>query len=215
MKTFVKAALLALTPLAAISMASVPAVAQSKTGVGVVSLDRAVGQSNAFRVAMEQMQVTYKASIDSYNARQTALDTELKQKSTALETALKAAAGKPTPALQTQYEALQKRGQEAQQELNTLGRPIALARAYAQEQIVAKLSDALKAAMNKTKVDLVLKEDATESFQPYVDITAAVTTELNALVPSVGIVPPAGWQPGQAQQPAAAGSAPKPATDGR
>ena len=41
------------------------------------------------------------------------------------------------------------------------------------------------------------------------DITPAVITELNALVPSVGITPPAGWQPGQAQ---GAAAAPAPAT---
>ena len=45
--------------------------------------------------------------------------------------------------------------------------------------------------------DLVLVPDATVSYGPGVDITSAVTAELNALVPSVGIVPPAGWQPGQ------------------
>jgi hypothetical protein len=86
---------------------------------------------------------------------------------------------------------------------------INLAQAYVQEQIVAKLDDALKAAMTKAKVQVVLKEAATESYVPAMDITNAVVAELNTLVPSVGIVPPQGWRPGQqGQAPAAAAPAP-------
>jgi predicted signal transduction protein with EAL and GGDEF domain len=119
---------------------------------------------------------------------------------------MKAAGGKPTPAIQTQYDAYQKAGQNGQAELQRLGQPIALANAYVEEQISAKLSDALKSAMTKSKVDLILAPDATVSYQPTVDITQQVVTELNALVPSVGITPPAGWQPGGAR-----GQAPVPA----
>jgi len=149
---------------------------------------------------------TYKAQIDSFTARKNAIDADLKAKGTALEAAMKAAGGKPTPAIQTQYDAYQKAGQNGQAELQRLGQPIALANAYVEEQISAKLSDALKSAMTKAKVDLILAPDATVSYQPTVDITQQVVTELNALVPSVGITPPAGWQPGGAR-----GQAPTPA----
>ena len=90
---------------------------------------------------------------------------------------------------------MQQAQQTGQAELQRLTQPVALARAYVEQQIVAKLDDALKAA--------------TESFGAGADITPAVITELNALVPSVGITPPAGWQPGQAQ---GAAAAPAPAT---
>ena len=46
------------------------------------------------------------------------------------------------------------------------------------------------------------------SYQPTVDITDAVVTEINALVPSVSITPPAGWQPGRQGQAAAPAAAP-------
>ncbi len=154
-----------------------------------------------------------KAAIDSLNARTTALQTELKQKQDALQAALKAAGAKPTPAqqqtLQTQYEAYQKRGQEAQAELQQLEQPIALARSYVIEQISAKLEDGLKAVMTKNKVDLLLRDESALAYQPGVDLTNALITELNTLVPTVGIVPPQGWRPGQQQQaPAAAAPAP-------
>jgi len=206
MKTFFKAVALASVPVAAMAVSMVPASAQSKLGIAVVNMEQAVGQSSAATTARTQMETTYKANMDSFNTRKAALDAELKQKAEVFQAAVKAAGGKPTPALQTQYEALQKRQQDAQTELQTIGRPIALANAYVEEQIGAKINDALKAAMTKSKVDLVLSPEATVSYQPGVDITAAVTAELNTLVPTVSIVPPAGWQPGQQGQ--AAGQKP-------
>lgn len=210
MNMIFKAAALALAPVSAIALTAVPAAAQT-SGIGVVSLERAVAQSNAYKTAMGQMNTTYKPNIDSFNARQATLDAEMKQKREALEAAAKAAGSTPNPTVQAQYEAYQKRAQEVQQELQTLAAPINLAQAYVQEQIVAKLDDALKAAMTKTKLQVVLKEAATESYVPAMDVTTAVVTELNMLVPSVGIVPPQGWRPGGQQQ---AGAAPaQPAAD--
>lgn len=212
MKTMFKAAVLGAATLAApVALMSAPAMAQSKTAIAVADLQRVIGTSNAYTTARTQIQTTYKAQIDSFNARKTAIDGELKTKSDALQAALKAAGNKPTPAIETQYQQLQQRQQEAQAELQRLGQPIMLANAYVEQQIGAKLSDALKAAMAKQKVDLVLSPEATVSYQPSVDISQAVTTELNALVPSVGIVPPAGWQPGQQQGQAAAPAAATPA----
>ena len=207
MKTIFKAAALVLAPMTAMALTSVPAAAQSKTGIAVVDLQRAVATSSAYSTARTQIQTTYTAQIDNFTARKNAIDADLKAKGTALETAMKAAGGKPTPAIQTQYEAYQKAGQDGQAELQRLGQPIALANAYVEEQISAKLSDALKAAMTQAKVDLILSPDATVSYQPTVDITQSVVTQLNALVPSVGITPPAGWQPGRQGQGAAAPAA--------
>ncbi|MEJ7934071.1 OmpH family outer membrane protein [Sphingobium sp. AN558] len=208
MKTMIKALALGLAPMTAIALTSVPALAQSKLGIAVVDVQRAVGTSAAYSTARTQIQTTYKAQIDNFTTRKNAIDADLRAKGTALDTAMKAAGGKPTPALQAQYEAAQKAQQNGQAELQRIGQPIQLANAYVEEQIGAKLSDALKAAMTKAKVDLILAPDATVSYQPTVDLTDEVITELNALVPSVGITPPAGWQPGrQGQQPAAAAPA--------
>lgn len=201
MKMIFKAAALAFAPVAGIALMTTPAAAQSKLGVGVADLEAAVAKSAAFTNAMTAMQTTYKAQIDAFNARKTTLDTELQTKAAEIQTLQK----QPnSPTLQPKIEAFQKRRGEIQQELNNLGRPIALAQAYVEEQITAKLNDALKSAMTKRKVDLVLVPGATVSYQPTVDITDAVTAEINTLVPNAQIVPPAGWQPGQQKQPAAA-----------
>lgn len=212
MKTIYKAAAIALAPMTALAMTAAPAIAQTKSGLAVVDLEEAVARSSAYTTAMTQMQTTYKPQIDQINTRRTAIETDLKSKNDALQAAYKAAGNKPTPAIETQYQQLQQAQQAGQAELQRLSQPVQLARAYVEQQIVDKLDDALKAATAKTKAEIVFKKAATESFGASADITNAVIAELNTLVPSVGITPPAGWQPGQQQGAAAAPATAAPAT---
>jgi len=211
MKTIFKAAAVALAPMTAIALATAPAVAQTKSGIAVVDLEEAVAKSAAYTNAITQMQTTYKPQIDTMNTRRAALEADLKTKGDALQAAFKAAGNKPTPAIETQAQQYQQAQQAAQAELQRLSQPIGLARAYVEEQIIAKLDQALTTATGKTKSEIVFKKAATESFGAGADITDEVTAELNTLVPSVGIVPPAGWQPGRQGQPAAAAPAAAPA----
>ena len=215
MKTIFKAAALVLAPMTAIALTAVPAAAQTKSGLAVVDLEEAVAKSTAFTTAITQMQTTYKPQIDALNTRRTAIETDLKTKGDALQAALKAAGNKPTPAIETQYQQYQQTQQTAQAELQRMSQPISLARAYVEEQIVARLDDALKAATAKTKSEIVFKKAATESFGAGADITPSVIAELNTLVPSVSITPPAGWQPGRQGQAAAAPAIPAQAPKSR
>lgn len=203
MKTMIKtlAAGLALST----AVVAVPAAAQVSS-LGVANLDAAVQRSTAWTTALSQMQTTYKATIDQLNSREAAIRTELQPLVTKLQTDAKAA-NPNQQALQQQYATLQQRQNAAQQELAKIGQPVARARAYVEEQIAAKLDDALRAAMTRKNVSLVVRPEAALSYQPAADITADVTTELNRLVPSVSITPPANWQPG-GQQAAAAPATP-------
>ncbi|MCW2366193.1 Skp family chaperone for outer membrane proteins [Sphingobium sp. B7D2B] len=210
---------LATASVAALSV-SAPVSAQVKQAIAVVNIDEAIGQSSAATTASQQMQVTYKSNIDQINTRRTALQTEIQQKQTALQTAAQAAGQNPPPATQTtlqnQYNELQRRAQEAQAELQRLEQPLQLARAYVLEQIGAKLPEAMRNVMTKNKIDLLVKAEAAEAFQPTADVTRLLVQEINALVPSVSITPPQGWQPGgqQQQQPAAAAPAARTPTAG-
>lgn len=199
----------ALLPLASVATIgiSAPAAAQSKLGVAIVDVEKAVYDSNAYTVARQQMETTYKANIDQFRSRQTAIDTDLKTKQTALQTALSAAGGKTTPALEEQYRTLQQSAQAGQAELQRLGQPVQLANAYVQEQIGTKLREALLATQTQAKVDVLLNNEATVSYAPAADVTAILKQQLDRLVPSVSIVPPAGWRPGGQQQGAAAAPA--------
>ncbi len=223
MKTMMKAALLAAAPLAIV--AALPTVASAQaaaaTDVAVANLDEAVGKSNAWVLAANQIKITYKAQIDAYEARSRALSAEIQP----LVTAFQAAQRAPTPnqaALQQQATAIQAKQQAAQREVATLSAPFDRATAYAQEQIAGKLDAALKAAMVAKRIGIVLQPQATISYQPARDITNDIVAQLNAMVPSVTITPPANWQPGgQGAPPAApapaapAGTPAKPQPSGR
>jgi Skp family chaperone for outer membrane proteins len=196
--------------LAPIALA-VPAVAQVN-GIAVADPENAVLQSNAWKTAISQIQTTYKPQIDQAQARQTALQTELRPLVEAFQKARSAPNANQT-ALQTQATTIQQREQAANTELQRLTQPVQRARAYAAEQIGAQLQPAVNAAMARKKVTLLLRPEAAVQAQPAADITADVTAELNRLVPSVSIAPPANWQPGGQQ--GAAAPAPAAAAAGR
>jgi Skp family chaperone for outer membrane proteins len=205
----------ALAPLAI----ATPATAQVN-GIAVANPETAVLQSNAWKTAISQIQTTYKTQIDQAQARQTAIQTELRPLVEAFQKA-RSAPNANQSALQTQATAIQQKEQAGNAELQRLTQPVQRARAFAAEQIGAQLEAAVNAAMSKKKVTLLLNPQAAVQAQPSADITADVTAELNRLVPSVNINPPANWQPGgegQQQAPAAAAAAPaaqQPAPQGR
>lgn len=204
-----KAFLLASAPVAAVVALPTVASAQAVTNVAVANAEEALQRSNAFTQAVAQIKTTYKTQIDAFEVRQKALQAQIQPLVTAFQAAQKA----PNPnqaALQTQVTAIQTKQQSAQRELQQLSTPFARAQAYAEEQIASKLEAALKAAMLKRKVNLVLTPQAAVSYQPSADITNDIVAELNTLVPSVSIAVPANWQPGQSQAAAAASNAPKP-----
>lgn len=201
-----KAILRASAPVAL--AASLPAAvsAQAVTNVAVANVEEAVQRSTAFTAAVAQIKTTYKAQIDAFDARQKSLQAELQPLVTAFQTAQRAPNANQA-ALQTQANTIQTRQQAAQRELQNLAQPFGRAQAYAEEQISGKLEAALKAAMVKRKINLVVAPQATISYQPAADITNDIVTELNSLVPSVSIAVPANWQPGGQGQAASAAPA--------
>ncbi len=207
MKTIFKAALLAAAPVLAMPSLS---YAQAAQGIAVADIQGAVQKSAAFITAMNQMKTTYAAPIATFEARSKVLQAEINPLVTAFQAAQKA--NTPQATLQTQYTAIQTKQQAAQAELQRLSAPIARAQGYVEEQIGAKLEAAIKSAMVTRKVNLVISPQAAISYQPSVDITDAVVTELNRTVPTVGITPPAGWQPGGQGAAAASPTAPRPTT---
>ncbi len=198
-KTLLKSAALAIATLSVPAMVASPAAAQSRTSIAVANYEAAVVRAQAYQTAVEQMKTTYKADIDATNARATALQTEIKPLVDAYNAAVQQP-GATQATVQPQAQALQAKRQSGQQELARLQQRVTLATGYVEEQVGMKLNDAIKAAMKAKNVDLVLQPQAVIAREPYVDITDAIVTELNKLVPSASITPPAGWKPGQAQQ---------------
>ncbi|WCT75071.1 OmpH family outer membrane protein [Sphingomonas naphthae] len=196
--------------IAAVALMAVPAFAQ----VATANLDAAVANSAAMKAARTQIQTQYKAQIDASAAREQALQKEIQPLASELQT-LQAAGNTPPATLQAKTTAYQTRIQSAQRELQTLSLPFARPNAYAQEQVAAKLDQAVRQAMTAKNVVLLVQPESVLAAAPAGDLTGDITTQLDALVKTASIAVPANWQPGQSQQaaapaPAAAGTA-KPA----
>ncbi|QNE31217.1 OmpH family outer membrane protein [Sphingomonas sp. NBWT7] len=204
--TKIKTMLLAAALVAPAAIAAGSASAQV-SGIAVANPEQAVANSRAWTAARGQIQTQYKTQIDQATARRTAIENELRPLVTAYQTAARAP-GASEASLRPQAQAIQTKQQAAQQELGRLTQPAQRAEAYAIEQISAKLNDAVQAAVRARNVTLLLRPEAALFAQPAADVTPAITAELDKLVPSVGITPPANWQPGQQGQQSPAAAAP-------
>jgi Skp family chaperone for outer membrane proteins len=196
-------------------VAVAPAHAQI-SGIGVVDPDAAVNNCRAWKAASQLLTTTYKPQLDQAEARERAVAAELQPLITAYETARRAA-NPNQAALRTQAESIQQKQAAWQQELTTLTTPFARARAYALEQLQGQLRPAIDAAAKRKNASLVLLPNTVAFMQPAADLTADVTTELDRLIPTVSITPPANWQPGGQgqQQGAPQAAAPAPAAPAR
>ena len=170
---------------------SVPASAQV-AGIATADTAVAITRSKALGTAYQQIGTQYAAvaqqlqakrvEINNLNAQlDTNKDKELTQAE--LDVAIKA----KNPLL-TQLDAKQK-------EINALQEPIFLAQLYAVEQIALKYDAAQQAVITAKKINVILAPDAFVWAPEAVDVTAAITAELDKVVPSVPITPPAGWRP--------------------
>lgn len=201
-----------------------PVMAQSAPvvpGLAVANVDAIIANSNAYKTAEQQRATTYKAQLDQAKARRAQLQAQLEPMVDKFNTDSKAA--NPNQAsLQQQAQQIQALQQSGQNELNQILKPVVYSQAYVQEQIEGKLEDAIKSAMNKKKVSIVLAPDSLVAVTNNAyNINQDILNELNTLIPSAQVVPPAGWEPRQVreaqakQQAAAGGTTAGPQVQGR
>ena len=194
--------------LAGSSVLAAPASAQMVKGIAVANPTAIVALSNAYKVAEQQRTVTYKAQIDQANNRKAQIEAQLRPMASKLQTDARAASPNQA-ALQQAYNQIQQIEQAGQQEINSLLQPLALSRAYVVEQIGDKLEAATKQAMAKQRVDLLLDSGSVINAPESYNLNQAILNELNAILPSAQLVPPAGWLP-RAQREAQAQQAAQP-----
>jgi Skp family chaperone for outer membrane proteins len=196
--------------------ATAPAAGSGNTivkGIGVLNIDAAVANTDAYRLAQQQQQTTYKPQIDQARQRKTALDAQLKSMVEKLQA--DAAAKKPDAQLQQQYAAIQQTKAAGEQEIEQIIAPLGMSDAYVKEQIADQLDQAVQNAMAKQGVSLLLSPDAVIARANAYELTDDVIAELNLLIPAskMQLVPPAGWVPRaiREQQAAQQGAAAQPA----
>ena len=210
-KTALKSALAASLMLGVAGTASVPAMAQNSgpvvPGLAVAQLEAVVANSAAFTTAQTQRQTTYKAQLDQAEARRNALQAQLQPLVTKFNTDRQAANPNQT-ALQQQAAQIEQLQGAGQNELQRILAPVALSQAYVNEQIEDRLDQAVKNAMAKKNISLVLSPNAVLAMNNNAyNITQDIIAELNTLIPSAQLVPPQGWEPRQIREARAAQAA--------
>lgn len=196
--------------LAAKDKAEVSAAGPVVPGIGVANLEAVIAGSAAVRTGAQQRPVTFKPQLDQYQARGQAVQAQLKPLYEKIERDSKAPnAGTPAgqAGLQQQAASIQQIEQNAQRELNEILRPVAYSEAYVAETVEEKLNEAVQKAMTRRKVTLLLQPGAVVARANGYDLTKDIIAELDALVPSVSIVPPQGWEPRQLREARAAQAA--------
>jgi Skp family chaperone for outer membrane proteins len=182
--------LLAPAGVALCALAALPAQAQVEGRIATVDISRAVLGTTAFQTAYEQVNTTYTAQNELRRTkaqdRQTLLATFDTNGDKQVDDA-ELAAKQSSP----DFAKLQ----TLEQEIQGLTNQIDAARVYAVEQIITQYGAALQEVVTKQQIKLVVSPDSLLYAVPEADVTAQITTALNAKVPSVGIVPPQGWQP--------------------
>lgn len=212
MKTFVKPALAAALSIAALSAPALtaPAMAQAAQRIGVVSVPAVVVNSSAYQTAQTQRQTTYAAQLQQAEARRAQLSAQLDP----LINAFNAARAQPNAdqnALQTQAVQIQQLQAQGSAELQQMLAPVALSQAYVEEQIQAQLGAAIENAARRAGVTLVLSPDTVLHAEESHNLNQQVLAELNGLLPSAQLVPPAGWLPRELREQQGAAAAPAPA----
>ena len=172
------------------AVVALPAQAQVSGNIATVDIPRTIIGTTAFQTAYEQVNTTYAQQNDLRRAkaqeRQTMLAKFDKNGDKQVD--------------DTEQQAMQKspdfaKLQTLEQEIQALGNQIDGARVFAIEQIIVQYPSALQDVTTKDQIKLVIDPSTLLFAPPEADITTKVTAALNARVPAVGVVPPAGWQP--------------------
>lgn len=170
--------------------ATLPAQAQVDGRMASVDVTRTIIGTTAFQTSYEQVNTTY--------AQQNELRrTKAQERQTMLA---KFDKNGDKQVDETEQAAMQKSAdlpklQALEQEIQGLSNQIDGARVFAIEQIIMQYGSALQDVTTAEQIKVVLDPGTVLFAVPEMDITPKVTAALNARVPAVGVVPPAGWQP--------------------
>ena len=181
--------------LAAAAATLVPAAASAQVAsIATANPVIAIARSKAYTAANQQIGTTYKTQLDQVEQkmqqRQSVLAQLDKNHDKRVDDAeLKAAKTAKSPALR-QLDQMEK-------DITDLQRPAITAQLYALQEVLQRYSAAQTKVIGDRHVGLVVRPDSVMYVTPAADITDAITAELDRSIPSVGVTPPANWQPAE------------------
>lgn len=203
-------ALAAVAAQPALAAKAAPAASSGGTivqGLGLASFDAVIANSNAYKAAETQRQTTYKAQFDQAKSRNDAINAQIKPLVDKFNADRQG--GKVTQAaLEQQANSIQQIQENGKAELQRILQPVGLSQAYVNEQIEDKLNDAVKSAMAKKNVSILISPEAILAVNGGAyNLNQDILNELNTALPSAQLVPPAGWEPRQMREQRAAQAA--------
>ena len=184
-KNIIAATFLSAAAISAPASAQVAGIATADTAVAITrskALGTAYQQIGTLYASVAQQLQAKRVEINTLNAQ---LDTNKDKELTQAEIDVAVKANSP----------LLKQIDTKQSEINTLQDPIVLAQLYAVEQIALKYDAAQQAVITAKKINVILTPDSFVWAPEAIDVTPAITAELDKSVPSVTITPPPGWRP--------------------
>ncbi|WP_394269411.1 OmpH family outer membrane protein [Qipengyuania sp.] len=176
--------------LAGTAVAGAPLAAQVSGNIAIVNAPSVIVGTNAFRTAYQQIGTTYQAQA-------TQLQQKSDQRQTLLQQLDKNSDGQLDEAEQRAAQAAPQAAQirQLETEIDQLGNQIEIARVYAIDQLLQQYGPVVEEVVKQNKVQILLTPEAVVYAPAAATINTKVITALNAKVPSVQIVPPAGYQP--------------------
>ena len=197
-RTIIAASLAALAP---VTLLATPALAQRAVATQAIVVD--TGRIFAECTACKAAQAQLKTQADALQARQRTLAAPLQTEGQALQTAVNALAGKePDAALRTRATTFQQRQQAAQAEIARGEETFNRNRAFVAQQIGARLNPIITATMKARGANVAVDPQSVLAYEPGLDATTDVLTQLNTQLPSVSVTAPP--PPAQPARPATA-----------
>lgn len=193
MKMRTKLLTLAAVPASIMAIAAVPAQAQV-AGVATANSTFALARAKALGPAFQQIETTYKSYVDQMQGKQREIQGLLAQldkngDKNVDQAEMDAATAAKNPALD-QIETKER-------EMEGLRAPLIKAQMYVIDQLIAKYGQAQQTVVTAKKLNYILAPEAFVWAPPSVDVTPAITAELDKLVPTANTTPPANWNPTQ------------------
>ncbi len=174
-----------------------PAAVQAQvSGIATANTPVAIARAKALGTAYGQINTQYKSYLDQITQKQTEVEGLQQQ----LYTQFDANGDKQIDSaelakIDASNNPLKDQIRSKGKEIQDLRDPIIKAQMYVVGEIAKRYGEAQTAVVQAKNINMILAPDAFLWAQPTVDITPAITTELDRVVPTVSYTPPADWQP--------------------
>jgi len=186
--TKIKHILLAAVAAPAMIVAVAPAAHAQVAGIATADPVFAILRSKAYAAANAQIRTTFADAFTRLTAKQTERQGVLAQMDKNGDKQVDDAEQAASPALKAKLD-------QIEAESSQISMPMLRAKLFAVEMILQRYGEAQKTVVTAKKINVILSPEAFVYAPEGADVTAAITTELDRILPSVPITAPNNYGP--------------------